>query len=344
MTLIRWRQPIVTRITPHNANRRFLLTGGARGRSEPFPERQPFEFEWRIPTTVNTSGVATLTMPIDPNIAGHLSFKLKRPKLDVGATNQHILNGGQFIVFLTSVDLRIQIGASTVSIANIAAIPPWIMHKIDVEWSENATTMTLACFLNGQETVQLDYNKGAAVASAFRIGNNSAFTTPFEGVLENLAFLQGGKLDGYFMDEGSGLAFLHLGEGPGTDAAIVIQSSQNSWQDSTVDIESFTLNYPAGQLDTIYLTCPDGQKFNEETNPAGWSAVLNGSTPLPAITSITVNNPRLRGLAFATPTAVVPGDVVTLTNNRIGTDQTAMNVASLMAALDVITASFEVEL
>lgn len=316
MSFVRFRQPIVTRITPHNANKRFIVPNRLPGKQNPLPDRSPFDWDWASAGALG-SGASNIIFDLNKPGDLHLEF-FCYDGIDT-PSNAHLLNATpNFVLFIQPSGLNVQLNNETITICAYSLIGNNRFHELVLEWSISATPgrMDFAAYVDGNQVAAGTFPQLTGAINSMVIGNNAAKNAPFNGVLRNLGYRnEKGFYGGYRIDEGAGVDLALVGSVDGSNGVLSPDGSGQDWYDLCVGVAAITSNAAAGTVSQAYIDCvqADGMVTPDCGNITAWEVLIN-DVGVP-VTEVIFGNDYYYQVHF-TATAYVVGQTLEVRYNK----------------------------
>ena len=350
MSFLRFKQSIINRLSPQNANKNYLLPNRRFNENsiDPLPVS---EFEFR-----NATADSAMVLPynLDPDLPWQVSFEIARI---YNQDNQPLLNNSALEVTLdnpasTTHNLRVAMFGTGKTFTEVALqLARWYQVTLINTPSPaiNPTSGALQVYLDGQLLGTINYGQGAyapmnLVAAGF---TETGTIAAFRGVLKNLRI---GALtrDQFWPDnDGSGTVLKNHGTNPAGNGTLVNGSNAiTQWCAGSCSVLAFRYTYSATDV-------ADGLELDlDRVYPDPASAMnLNGVVIkwMPTSTILTVasvsllKNGRTIRFALQTPQALAAGEGLRLEYTRQAANNVTIKVVTIAYSVPRATFFFEDE-
>ena len=309
---LRHRQPIVTRVTPHNGNRRYAIPNGGRTKGAPVPALEAFEWEARQ----NPTGWMTVPVTANIDLGFTLSFRCRVRVLNGDCVMAH---NNQF-TFKTSLSgnqsAQLVIGATTINCTMPPVLPGvWVDYKLIFAPGDiDGTAIVIADGVKvGQGTYAL--GTGASFPLYMLNAGTGAPAASFQGVIEDIRY---NDTDFWEVNDGSGTVVKDTGLNPSGNAGVFNNAGLSNWFPGTCGVKAWRYYFSAANtLEGIDIdlerAIPD-----QALNTTGLVLTKTpGAVNLPPLTATLINNNSTLRVTFA-PFVAVSGDRIQWNLTRTG--------------------------
>lgn len=280
MSFVRARQPIVTRVSPHNGNKQYLKPNGGRTKGAP-PAIPLHKFEWEF--RVNPNGWLTVPGAADIDNGLEISFIFA---FSTRSSGQPIVNTNQFTLTQQIISnfqtLRLVVGATTINCTNLALIPGQDV-RVRLRFADSVAFVYADDVLVGQGA----FAPGIPASAPIYFGNIGITqpATPFQGVIRSISITDANGNDIYQVADGTGTVLLDSGVNPVRgNGSVFANAGLSNWYPGTPGITAWRYVFSATlTVDAIEIDLD--HSVSGTYTSAGLSVLVT-----PANTPVTVNS------------------------------------------------------
>lgn len=321
MAIIRHRQPVITRLFPHNGNRRFIVPSRKAGNSK-IPDyaanRQPREIAL-LNVAAGQGGIIQTPRGVDVNKQNIIKVQFASSGA-VGSYRTIFYSGtaGNNSISLaigSNGSLQAAINGSVISTpANLIKDKLGKFFDVQIVLSVYSET-TMHCQMQvSAPDVDVTYSgnypkSGLAPGANCWLAGANFGAVDFFGVIRNFIWRDASGDTVYLLDNNA-TALPNVGTTTDGNATYYPRSG-SAWQDQSASVDYLALS---GDVDCDGVTVGSFDIFNDGTAIDNWSLV-HSVAGLLTVTEIIATSPSVFDVRCV-PVPIAPGDTVTVTYNR----------------------------
>ena len=315
MSILRARQPALTRLTPHNGNKRYIMPNGGKTKGKPIPALAPFEWEARQ----NPSGWMTLPVVADIDSGFSLSFRCRVRVLN----GEAVMASNDQFTFKTRLSgtqsASLVIGATTIN-CTMPAILPGVIIDWRLVFVPNETDGQAFVYANGVLVGSGNYALGTPISSPLYMlaAGTGVPTQAFQGIIENVVFLDENNIDRWGVHDGTGTIVSDSGTMPGGDGGVFANAGLSNWFYGTAGIQAYRYSFSdASTVDALEIDLIQ-EVPDMALTTAGIVLTKNpGAVNIPPTAALLINENKTVRIEFS-PLAVIAGDRIQINYTRTG--------------------------